>query len=130
MAGIEHLNDDQMLGYVLHTLDTDEQQAVTNHLASCEKCQAAMEAVRRETETLADVHTDIPIPEIPAPPVRIAVWREWLKIAAVLLVGFALGYAVKIQRPPEVVSVVPYAVNVSAPADTGLVASEAVDLRI
>ncbi len=127
---MNHISDDQVLAFVLGTLDEKERAQVAEHVTVCNDCAARVEEARREVNALGGVQTVIPVPEIPLPVNRGTVWREIVKAAAVLLVGFAIGWAVTSQRAPEVVTVVPYAVNASAPVDSGLVASEAVDLRI
>ncbi len=99
-----HPDGDVLLKYVLQTLDESDRQAVDQHLSLCRECRSLRERTQGEVERLGRIefHIDVPAPpELPRGHwTAMAVWR-W---AAVLGVGFILGYVTAnlSESPPSI----------------------------
>ena len=96
-----HVSEDAMLKLTLGLLNARSDSRVRNHLKKCPECRGLMEDVDRTLEQLKDV-----TPEVTAdPPVLPSLRRGrsiWLRAAAILAVGFALGFlASESLRPPS-----------------------------
>ena len=88
-----HPDSDTLLRFVLRTLDDSENEAVVQHLSLCEQCREEERKVEWEVRRLSSI--DIPL-EMVIPPVlprRSRVLVAASRLAAVLAVGFVLGYA-------------------------------------
>jgi hypothetical protein len=88
-----HPDGDTLLKFVLQTLDKSEDEAVRQHLSSCEQCKGEHRKLEGEVRRLSSF--DIPV-EMVSPPRLLQRSRGMvpaLKVAAVLAVGFLLGYA-------------------------------------
>lgn len=64
-----HLSDEQLVGYVHHTLTDDQREAMDQHLAACPGCRARLaghEALQRRIRhsLLADLRTARPSPDM------------------------------------------------------------------
>jgi anti-sigma factor RsiW len=100
-----HVSEDALLKLVLAQLDTQSERRVRRHLATCGRCRGTLEEVERTVELIKDVRPEV-TPDFP--PLR-GVRRAhfgWLRVAAVLVVGFGLGIlASESLRPPSVLVV-------------------------
>jgi hypothetical protein len=88
-----HPDGDTLLKYILQTLDEWEIVTVRQHLSSCEQCEEEARKIEGQVRRLSSL--DIPV-EIAAPPLLYRRSRglvPMLIVAAVLAVGFLLGYA-------------------------------------
>jgi hypothetical protein len=115
---MKHPDEDTLLKHVLDLLEGGERDELAVHLATCIPCRQRFDTMKRETEMLGGLETDIPLPEIDIPGRR----RNWLpqlaRIAALLLVGFASGYGFSQISRPQDVMVVPEYRTASAPPQT------------
>lgn len=103
-----HPEADHLLGFVLDTLDTAEARRVTDHLSACPECRRAVERLRREVDTIASaVRSDPEGLVLPLPAPERPIGSALVRAAAVLVLGFLLGYAsavVSRQETPPVVT--------------------------
>lgn len=89
---MNHLDGDTILKYALETLEPPEAHEVTTHLAVCPACRERRDALTDELRHISNL--DWPVAgAVPARlPGRRSLPRFILKAAAILAVGFALGY--------------------------------------
>ena len=126
-----HPDTDTLLKFVLQTLGESDEQIVRDHLSTCEQCRALQQNLQGDINRLGSVNLHI---EMPAPPRllrRLRVPTAVLRLAAVLAVGFLIGYATaQLSEPVRTVPVqqrlIP--VEVAVPA-SGYIPCQAVDLK-
>jgi anti-sigma factor RsiW len=90
---MNHPNGDTLLKYVLGTLDESETEAIRQHLSSCEECRNEERKIDGEVTRLSIVDIPLGTVEPPRLPRKTRRLVPVLKAAAVLAVGFFIGYA-------------------------------------
>jgi hypothetical protein len=126
-----HPDADTLLKFVLQTLEESDEPIIREHLAACDQCRELQQNVQLEIQRLGRINLPI---EMPAPPRlhgRLRVPTAVLRLAAVLAVGFLMGYATA--QFSEPVSSVPVQqrlipVRVAVPS-SGYIPCQAVDLK-
>jgi hypothetical protein len=95
-----HPDGDTLLQFVLETLDESDNSAVREHLSACEECRERQRKLEGEITRLASV--DLPVTMVAPPrlPWKVRLGSSVSKIAAVLAVGFLLGYATALLSNP------------------------------
>ena len=97
-----HVSEDTMLKLALGLLAVRSDRRVRNHLKACPECRGLMEDVDRTLEQLKDVTPEVSA-DIPVLPSLRHGRYKWLRVAAVLAVGFGLGFvASESLRPPSI----------------------------
>jgi len=87
---MNHLNEDQLLNYVLETLDINDISAIQDHLEYCSECKIQLEKIKKELNVLQSF--DPKIEETYFFPRKSNKINYLLKIAAVLVLGFLSGF--------------------------------------
>ena len=87
----------------METLDTKEEEVIRNHLASCEICTQKVTKIRSDVVKLREYNPDVETGFIPLPAKDRS---NWLKAAAILIIGFIVGYFTSNYLHPEQVQVV------------------------
>ena len=125
-----HPDADTLLKFALKTLDQSESSSVAEHLSVCEKCKDLQQKILGELARLEEVeiHTDVPAP--PGLPRRLRLPLAVSRWAAVLAIGFLLGYmTAQLSDPvrPVVVQqrLIPTRAEVSS---SGFVSCQAIDV--
>ncbi len=118
MDRMKHPDEDTLLKHVLELLEGKEQDELAAHLVTCMPCRQRFDTMKRETEMLGRLETDIPLPEIDIPGRKGNWLPQLVRIAALLLVGFASGYGFSNISHPQDVMVVPEYRTASAPPQT------------
>jgi hypothetical protein len=126
-----HIDSDTLLKFVLQTLEEPESEVVRQHLSLCERCRATAQNVEEEVRVLANV--EIPVGQSAPPPLPHSSNRfaSILKVAAVLAVGFLLGYAAaQLTFPTTIITVQQRLIpkQIALPS-TGYVPAKGVDLK-
>jgi len=88
-----HPDTDTLLKHVLQTLEESDEPIVREHLAACDQCRELQQNMQREVQRLGRINMPIEIPAPPRLPRRLRVPTAVLRLAAVLSVGFLMGYA-------------------------------------
>jgi anti-sigma factor RsiW len=102
---IRHVSEDTLLKLVLDQLDTQAERRVRRHLDTCGRCRGTLEEMERTVELIKKVRPEVTRDTAPLRWVRRAHFG-WLRVAAVLVVGFGLGIlASESLRPPSVLVV-------------------------
>jgi hypothetical protein len=89
-----HLDDDTILKYIIDTLDETERSAALDHISTCDYCRQEADRVRGDMERMSAFQ--LRVGRVKPPPLR----RSFnplgviAKVAAILAVGFLLGYVV------------------------------------
>jgi hypothetical protein len=115
---MKHLDEDILMKLALDLLDEGEKEILAEHLVGCESCRDRLDSLRVETDMIGSLEPDIPTPFIGMPAQISETWLSLIKIAALLLVGFAAGYGFSQISAPEDLTVVPYYQVVSTPLQT------------
>ena len=125
-----HPDADTLLKFALKTLDESDSSSVSAHLSVCEKCRVLQQKILGELARLEEVeiHTDVPAP--PGLPRRLRLPLAVSRWAAVLAIGFLLGYmTAQLSDPvrPVVVQqrLIPTRAEVSS---SGFVSCQAIDV--
>ena len=118
---MNHPSEDQLLQYSLTLLDEQERQAVEQHLALCDSCRSCLNEIGQDVSRLSSLRIPSSA-EYPPFGVRRSsfVAASWLRIAAVLLLGFLGGFATSRVIQPELIVVRPMPkLAMVAPVDSG-----------
>jgi hypothetical protein len=87
-----HPDADTLLRFVLQTLDDSDSSSVAEHMSACEECKELQQKLLGEVERLERIDFDINVPVPPRLPRRSRLIPEVSRWAAVLAIGFLLGY--------------------------------------
>ena len=114
-----HIDEDTLLKYALETLDdADEKSKIAAHLVSCQECLAQLEEIYGDLDTIASLR-----PTAITSRTQESSWtQQWvgslLRIAALLVVGIALGFGGSFILTKEPHGVSPCYATLSPPADS------------
>jgi len=125
----QHVSQDTVLKLALGLLEPPAEQRVRDHLRECARCLGLMEAAERTIRVIEDITPDATA-LLPVAPSRRPSRSGWLRVAAMLAVGFALGYfSSELLRSPAMTIVRQQIVPTPpvTPAD-GFVACDAIDV--
>jgi anti-sigma factor RsiW len=87
-----HPDADTLLKFVLQTLDESDTRSVMEHLQACEECRGLQQKLLGELARLGKIDFQIDIPSPPGLPRRSRLPLAVSRWAAVLAIGFLLGY--------------------------------------
>jgi hypothetical protein len=129
---MNHVDGDTLLKFVLETLDGQAEAAVRDHLSACDRCSQESGRLRAEIERMSGMEVRVGDINPPALPRRFRVLRTVSRMAAVLAVGFLLGYlTADLSNPSLPVAVQQRLIpNVVARTDTEYIPCAAIDVRI
>jgi hypothetical protein len=124
----QHVNEDTLIKLSLGLLDLQDDRKVRSHLESCPMCRLLQEDVDRTMRDIKNVAPQVTA-KIPLLPFR----RDrftWIRIAAMLVIGFGLGFAASESlRSPSITIVRQHLVPTPPVRPTnGFVACDDVDL--
>ncbi len=125
-----HVSEETLLKMTLGLLDPKSELRVRHHLERCAACRDLRGEADRTVSLLQSVTPDLPA-ELPVPIVFRQTRQTWLRIAAMLLIGFGLGYLASESLRPSEIIVVPQQLLPRPPATraSGFVECEIIDLR-
>lgn len=102
-----HPTEDDLLAYVLETLpDRAEQARIDEHLQDCSDCRARLRQIRDDIDIIAGVRPRTINPHAPAVSVPTSRLTKIVRVAAIIVLSFAAGFATSRfwQREPAHVS--------------------------
>ena len=111
---MHHPDKDQILKFVLNTLENEESESVDKHLSECNECRQMHSEMKIETDIIAGFD---PTFRIEAPPFINSNKRNLsllFRIAAVLLIGFFLGYSASFISQTPFRNVIPHYLSYKA----------------
>ena len=115
---MNHIDNDRLLEWQLQLLDPLEAKEIESHLSECGDCRNRFEQLTGDIEQLSSVKLKVHTPSLPMPkPVwyhRAKMWRA----AAILIIGFAGGYATSYSIHPSVIEVSPMYTQLVTTPDT------------
>ncbi len=115
---MKHPDEDILLKNHLDLLDEGERSVLMTHLDSCALCRERSRTIRREIDVIGSIDPELVVPEIELPAAKREPWSVGIRVAAILLIGFFVGYGYsRFFTPPEY-QVVPSYHNPSAPSLT------------
>jgi hypothetical protein len=126
-----HPDTDTLLKFVLQTLEESDEPVVREHLAACDQCRELQQNMQREVQRLGSINLPIGMPAPPRLPGRLRVPMAVLRLAAVLAVGFLIGYGTaQLSQPVNSVPVQQRLIpaQVAVPS-SGYIPCRAVDLK-
>ena len=129
---MKHPAEDTLLKSVLGILEEPEERQIQEHVAQCPECQTRLEKLRNDTNIIGSLELKTDRLEIPLPKTMRINWMPLLRAAALLLIGFMVGFGSSNLSHREVVTVIPQRLQVVAPAGIGIQYSscEPIDLNI
>jgi len=128
---MNHSTEDQLIGYALQTLSEEELVKVRAHLSECPTCAERLDRVKSEMDLLGSLSVETPVVEIPLPKRSRSPFPALLRAAALLLIGYAIGYGTSFYTRSDCVNVVPFQAQVGVPSAGATFATcEPVDLNV
>ncbi|MBU8922985.1 MAG: hypothetical protein KOO63_14300 [Bacteroidales bacterium] len=129
---MSHIDDDLLMKMALKLLEEGEESVLHEHLSECSDCSVRLNLIRRDIELISSLEPRVERPMIPLPRARGLRTTAWLRVAALFLVGFVIGYGVSLLSEDRVVCIVPSRVYAPQPlqAYPSFTSCESVDLAI
>lgn len=100
-----HFDKDTLYKYALDLLDDSDSKFIREHLKECELCEQKYNEIKDELDVISSYNPELKI-DIPQLPKQGNSGRIWLKRAAVLFIGFLLGYSTSTLMQPDKVEIV------------------------
>ncbi len=124
-----HVSEDTMLKLVLGLLDPPAEGRVRHHLEGCTRCRGLREEMGRTIGLIQDITPEVRA-DIPAHPFPAQNPYKLLRVAAMLAVGFGLGFLASESLRSPVMTVVRQQLDPRPPAHAGagFVACDAIDI--
>ena len=124
-----HVSEDILLKLALGLLTARSAARVRNHLKECSVCRRVMEDVDCSLGQIKDAAPDVTA-DIPVLPSLSHGRYNWLRVAAMLVVGFGLGLLASESTRPPSITVVRQQIVPKAPESSvhGLVLCDEVDV--
>jgi hypothetical protein len=129
---MKHPDDDTLLKSVLGIMDEQEKAALESHISQCEDCRERIDGIKKSTDIIGGLVLDTGVSDIRLPADHRVAFKSLLKAAALILIGFAIGYGTSILAHRESVNVIPQQLQASPLKGTAVQYSscEPVDLNI
>jgi len=89
---MDHINEDQILKFVLELLEDEENTIVNEHISNCLECREEYKKILSDIDELKSLRPEIPVPAFNLPAKKNRKFMKIVRVAAVLLIGFSLGY--------------------------------------
>ncbi|GEM_PF-911711 len=115
---MNHIDDDMLMKLALELLDGEEAAGLEAHISECEDCRVRLEGIRRDMDLLGSIEPGLDRAVIPLPGASRPRFATWLRVAALVLFGFAVGYGVSRLEEDRIIYVVPHRVDVAPPSHT------------
>ncbi len=127
---MRHYDEDALLKQALGLMDSEEKQRLDAHLTECEECQSKYRALQGQMEALGSVHLEMKWEAPPLPKAKFISLNPLLRAAAILTLGFTIGYFASELSRPTTVNVVPqhFAYRAAPLPEGTTVSCEAVDI--
>jgi anti-sigma factor RsiW len=113
-----HPDEDTLLKLVLETLDEPAAGQAAEHLAACEPCRAIFDRFKAEAALLGSFDPPLEISAPPLPRAKIVSLKSFLRVAAILIIGFSAGFLAREWTRPQAVVVVEQSLVTHAPPDS------------
>ena len=101
-----HLDEDLLLKYALELLDDKEESTIREHLTKCDQCKKSHESITNHIELIGSIEPDIKPEIIPLPKKKLKIPEQFIRAAAILIIGFFIGYLTANLAHPVKVNVV------------------------
>jgi len=127
---MKHYDEDTLLKQALGLLDLEERQRLDAHLNECESCRRGYRDLQEQIGVLGSVQVEKRWEAPPLPKTKFVSLNPLLRAAAILILGFAIGYFTsELSRPPAV-NVVPqqFAYQAAQPPMGSAVLCEVIDI--
>lgn len=115
---MDHLNDDILLKSALGLLDEAEEKRIEDHVKTCDQCRNQRNSMNHQIEIIGSFEPKLDVQAYPLPRARSIPFLPLLKAAAILIIGFMLGYLTSELSQPRAVSVMEQQLITKAPVTT------------
>jgi hypothetical protein len=105
---MRHPNENLLLAAALEMLPPEAEDKLRAHLADCSDCAERYQSVSREVALIGGIEPTVATMLYPLPRPRRPSAVSWLRVAALLAVGFLAGFVSSRLLQPEPVRVVPH----------------------
>jgi anti-sigma factor RsiW len=126
-----HPHDDDLLQFVLQTLEESDHAEIRQHLSQCEQCRVRERKLQEEIERLGRVEIQMDMPRAPRlPTVPFVYARRWgwaAGLAAGFLLGFLTAHLAEDTRPVAVPQRL--ITTAASSSSSGYVSCQAMDVR-
>ncbi len=114
-----HISEDQLLEYALEACDENERLKIEEHIESCERCSEALNRIRQDIDLIGSIRpTKSPMAQPVPASQRGSFVSSLLRVAAILAIGFVIGYSTSSITRPDSIDIAPAYVQLSPPADS------------
>ena len=103
---MKHYDEDILLKLGLELLTKEEEKNIREHLSECEQCRDTFSIIKGDINLIGSFEPDVEPKIIPLPVKKKNITRRLLKVAAILVVGFFVGFLSSDLSNPEKVIVV------------------------
>jgi len=100
---MKHFDEDTILKFVMELLSGEELINVTDHLKGCEICNNKLLSAKKQIELISSYKPEVENDNFPIYKKKND-YSVWLKRAAILLIGFLLGYLTSVILQPNQVA--------------------------
>jgi len=126
-----HITEDKLLEYALEITDDNVDQAeIEGHLDACQSCRSRLKELRHDIDVIGSIRPPRPVASIPG----VSRWNDavyrLLRVAALIVVGLAVGFSASAWLEDEPARVASRYLTLSSPADSvsRYAASDATDI--
>jgi len=103
---MKHYDEDILLKLGLELLTKEEEKNIREHLSECEQCRETFSIIKGDINLIESFEPDVEPEIIPLPEKENNKTRQLFKVAAILVVGFFVGFLTSDLSNPEKVIVV------------------------
>jgi hypothetical protein len=116
---MNHITDDGLLAFVLDAQENPTETAEqTAHLEECESCRNRLERLRRDVDVIGGLEPRGKLLRPPAARTRRVRALPLLRAAALLAIGFVLGFGLAVRRDRAPARVLPAYLKTEPPPDS------------
>ena len=87
-----HFNEDLLMKYALELLDHKEENKIHEHITTCDECMKRYESIKGDIELIRGIEPAVKPEIFPLPGKKLKFAGQWIKAAAILIIGFFIGF--------------------------------------
>jgi len=127
-----HPDKDKILSHSLNILEGNEAHEVEDHLSKCDECRTSYNTMINENKIIAGIEPDVDYPAISFPRKQSKFADVFFKVAALLMIGFLLGYSTSRLSLQPCVNIIPHQEKSRIPqlSDSDYLHCEALDTYV
>ncbi|MBM4169404.1 MAG: hypothetical protein FJ215_09635 [Ignavibacteria bacterium] len=113
-----HVKNDELLKYQMDLLEEGKAKSIRQHLKRCRTCRSALDRAKADLHVIGGFNPEMEIIVPPLPTSSSSRVQSFLRVAAILAIGFLLGVLTSESLRSPAVEIVPQHFVGSPPATT------------